>query len=371
MFKTMFRGSLFLTLMLIVSITLSGCDLDLSKCIDGIKGALGSVVSGIGNFISKGVDVAKNVLGGVGNFVKEIGKAGGEISDKFGSACDKIGSGIEKVDKALDKVGDVGEKITKAGENLKNSSKKDSAGNKTTDTKTTQKVADPTKDTNTNKSSSSSKSSDSKKENTAKAAEASKKGEVSKNSNDLADFAAMVKKIFGKDATVEIVDADGNTTECTGSSSCSKSSSSCSKSSSSCSKSSSSCSSKKDLSTKEEKSASVSSIKEGCTKITSGLNDVEKVFQGYVNAISADDRKAVIAGIESVKKDIAAITKDPTASDAEEKYNKCKTKLEALKKEINKVNVKCPKAKGLIDTGIEAIESLVSSCDKCLESASK
>ena len=80
-FKNILRGSFFISLLLIISITLSGC-IDLGAILSGLKNVLGSVISGIGKIIKAGVEVVKNVIKVAKPVVKAVGEAVGEMTGK-------------------------------------------------------------------------------------------------------------------------------------------------------------------------------------------------------------------------------------------------------------------------------------------------
>ena len=146
MFKKFLRGSLFLSFMLIISVTLTGCNIDIGKIVSGLTNTLGSIVSGVGKIIKSGVEVVKKVVDTAKPVVTSVANAIGEFTGKTDAVASKIDSGLNKVDSALNKASNLGQKIENAGEKLK-ASAQDSAGNKLSSTApTTQTTASSKRD---------------------------------------------------------------------------------------------------------------------------------------------------------------------------------------------------------------------------------
>ncbi|MDD2999085.1 MAG: hypothetical protein PHV05_08505, partial [Candidatus Riflebacteria bacterium] len=143
MFAKSLRGSVFVAFMLIVSMTLSGCSFDIGSLLGGLTNVIGKVGQGLGSFISKGVDVAKDFIGKAKDFVQPIIEKGKEVFDKVEPIAEKITDGVDKVKGVLDDVGNVGNEITDFGNKMIEGGT-DAVGTKIdTTAPTTEVVADP------------------------------------------------------------------------------------------------------------------------------------------------------------------------------------------------------------------------------------
>ena len=124
----MFRGSLFLTLMLIISISLTGCSF--SDIVKGFKNTFGSVLKGVGGVISSVAKVAKGVIEVVKPVVSAVSDAVAKLTGKENTFGDKINSALDKVSGIADKVDEFGQKVKTTGESMK-SDEKDGDGTET------------------------------------------------------------------------------------------------------------------------------------------------------------------------------------------------------------------------------------------------
>ena len=112
------RGSFFLTLMLIVSVTLSGCSFDIGSIVSGLGNVIGNISGNIGGFIEKGLDFAGNFMGKAQEFLGPVMEVGQSITEKFGPIAEKITGGIEKVQGVIEKVSDVGRAVSDFSQNF-------------------------------------------------------------------------------------------------------------------------------------------------------------------------------------------------------------------------------------------------------------
>lgn len=143
MFATMLRSSLFVSLLLIVSVTLSGCSFDFGAILGGLKNVLGNVASGLGGFIEKGMTFAKDFIGKAKEFITPIVEKGKEIYGKVAPVADKIKNGIDKAEDVVNKVSDAGNAITDFGNKMTEGGN-DAVGNKIDkEAPTSEVVADP------------------------------------------------------------------------------------------------------------------------------------------------------------------------------------------------------------------------------------
>lgn len=127
MFARTFRGSIFISLMLIVSMTLTGCSFDIGSIVSGLQNVIGDMGGKIGGFIEKGLGFAKDFVGKAKEFVGPLIDAGKEIFEDFAPIAEKITDGFGKVEGVLDDVGNVGDAVTSFADNISNSGR-DSAG---------------------------------------------------------------------------------------------------------------------------------------------------------------------------------------------------------------------------------------------------
>jgi hypothetical protein len=72
MLRKLLRSSLLITLLLIVSVTLSGCSVDFSAIFSGIKTFIGNISGNLGEFVSKGINTVKGVVDTVKTVAKPI-----------------------------------------------------------------------------------------------------------------------------------------------------------------------------------------------------------------------------------------------------------------------------------------------------------
>ncbi len=353
MFKNMLRGSFLMSLMLIVCITLSGCDFDMSKIVSGIKNTLGSVVTGVGNFLQKGVEIGKTVLKGAKEIINPILDAGKEVFKNFDGTADKISKGLDKVDGVLDKGSEVAQKVVKAGEKLKQDGK-DSTGNKASSSESsTEKVADPKKDSDTStttcsKSSSSSKkdsssssknkSSSSSSKSSSNCSNSSSSTSCSTSTNPLSVLAQKIKDIFGDKAKVEVVKADGSTKTV----------------------------SQSELMTDSEKKEVAKKVSTGIDQLNSGLSNVEELLTRTSNTTPAE-KKLVQTKIGEIKSTLSAIEKDPCSKESQTKYEDAKKKLTALQNEVDKMSIQCGIVLGGLKSAKTGINNMLKALDTCFK----
>lgn len=118
MIFTTLRGSFFLTLMLIVSITLSGCSFDIGSIISGLGNVIGKISGNIGGFIQKGLDFAGGFMEKAQEFIAPIMEVGQAVSDKFAPIAEKVTGAFDKVGGVIDKVGSAGQAISDFGRDI-------------------------------------------------------------------------------------------------------------------------------------------------------------------------------------------------------------------------------------------------------------
>lgn len=120
MLRKLLRSSLLITLLLIVSITLSGCSIDFGAIFAGIKTFIGNISGNLGEFVSKGIDTVKGVIDTVKTVAKPVVDTAKDIfknvKDKVDTVKDVIdkGKGVIKTGKdAVKDVIDTGKGIVK------------------------------------------------------------------------------------------------------------------------------------------------------------------------------------------------------------------------------------------------------------------
>ncbi len=129
MLMSVLRNSLFISLLLMVSVTLSGCSVDFGAIFSGLKNVVGNISSGLGSFIEKGVGMAKDFVGKAKEFVTPILEKGKEIYDKVKPIADKVKDGFDKVQNVVNQVQDAGNAISDFGKQMKEGGN-DAVGNK-------------------------------------------------------------------------------------------------------------------------------------------------------------------------------------------------------------------------------------------------
>lgn len=322
-FKNILRGSFFISLLLIISITLSGCDF--SAILSGLKNVFGSVISGIGNIIKAGVEVVKNVIKVAKPVVTAVAGAVGEITGKKDNIVSKIDSGLSKVDGALDKVSNVGQQMVDAGNKLKND--KDSAGNTASGTvKVTQTTGSTKKDSDSIASSTASVSKNDSSKNTS-----NNNNTSNSSSKTLDDLAEQIRKIFGDSAKVEVI---GSSTARVVNTS---------------------------LNTKEENEKIAKDIKAGIDDISKGIDSLIDIYKGKKS--DKEDvqkkQKELVSSLEKCKKELDSIKSNPTDKKSIEKYDALKPKLEKLKSELYSVADAAKEIKLTALLAIDTIENKV------------
>ncbi|MEW6710588.1 MAG: hypothetical protein AB1403_12255 [Candidatus Riflebacteria bacterium] len=143
MFAKTFRGSLFLTFMLIASMTLTGCSMDIGQIISGLQNVVGDLGGKLGGFIDKGLSFAKDFIGKAKDFVSPILDAGKEIFKDFAPVAEKIQDGFGKVTSVFDKVGNVGNQIKEVTSAIADAGKDSSGDDIDTDAPTSDIVNSP------------------------------------------------------------------------------------------------------------------------------------------------------------------------------------------------------------------------------------
>ena len=321
MYKKLMRGSLFITLMLIISVTLTGCDIDFSKIVSGLKNTLGTVISSVGNIFKKGVEVAKTVVKIAKPAISAVANAIGELTGKKDNIVSKIESGLEKVDSALDKASDFSQKVVDAGEKLKDD--KDSAGNTASGTVTvSQTTGSTTGDTDAIA--------------TSTAALASQTSPITTTSNNnsengsartLEELADKLRKIFGDDAKVEII---GSPTARINT----------------------------ELNTAEENEKLAKEIKAGMDDISKGIDTLIDIYKNQrveVSKETQEKQKQLLDSLEKCKSELAKIKSNPLDKKSLEKYEALKPKLVQLKSEL----IAVASSAGFIrETALYAIETI-------------
>jgi X-X-X-Leu-X-X-Gly heptad repeat protein len=111
MFAKTLRGSVFFTFMLIVSMTLTGCNFDIGAIVSGIQNVIGDLGGKLGGFIDKGLNFAKDFVGKAKDFISPVLDAGKEIFKDFAPVVEKIQDGFGKVNSVFDAVGNVSNSI--------------------------------------------------------------------------------------------------------------------------------------------------------------------------------------------------------------------------------------------------------------------
>lgn len=104
MLRKLLRSSLLITLLLIVSITLSGCSIDFGAIFAGIKTFIGNISGNLGEFVSKGIDTVKGVIDTVKTVAKPVVDTAKDI---FKNVKDKVDTVKDVIDKGKGIVDDV------------------------------------------------------------------------------------------------------------------------------------------------------------------------------------------------------------------------------------------------------------------------
>jgi hypothetical protein len=108
MFASILRSAMFISLLLIVSVTLSGCSIDFGAIFNGIKTFIGNLSGNLGGFIEKGVGVVKDVIGKVKEVAGPIADIAKNVFNNTSATADKVMDTLNKADATADRVGEVG-----------------------------------------------------------------------------------------------------------------------------------------------------------------------------------------------------------------------------------------------------------------------
>lgn len=314
MLKKLMRGSLLLTIFLVISITLTGCSLDLGKIISGLTNTLGSIVSGIGKVIKSGVEVVKNVVKTVKPAVKSVGEAIGEFTGKTDKIATKIDTGLNKIDTALTKTSNFGQKLEETGEKLK-ATGKDSAGNSLDmAVQTTQTSASSKKDSDTQTNPTTQKASNSANENSKDNTYITKEG------NKIEDLASLINNSLQNNKATKKTTNDSTINT-------------------------------KLLTSKDKENVS-SNIKDGCRDLSDALDNLHYLLDSHY--ISNDrpennSRAKLMTNLKRYKNELYDIKRNPTSKDSQEKYQQLKTKLESIKTAV----VVCGRSYGMVKTQVD------------------
>lgn len=138
MFASILRSAMFISLLLIVSVTLSGCSIDFGAIFDGIKTFIGNLSGNLGGFIEKGVGFVKNVISKAKEVVEPVVDIAKNLFGNTSLTADKVNDTLNKADETADKVGDVGGSLRDFSNKMNTT---DAVGNKTGNAPTTAAVA--------------------------------------------------------------------------------------------------------------------------------------------------------------------------------------------------------------------------------------
>ena len=138
MFASILRSAMFISLLLIVSVTLSGCSIDFAAIFDGIKTFIGNLSGNLGGFIEKGVGVVKDVISKVKEVAGPIADIAKNVFNNTNLTADKVMDTLNQADATADRVGEVGGALRDVGNRLNTT---DAVGNNTGNAPTAAAVA--------------------------------------------------------------------------------------------------------------------------------------------------------------------------------------------------------------------------------------
>ncbi|MDD3377466.1 MAG: hypothetical protein PHF08_08430 [Candidatus Riflebacteria bacterium] len=138
MFASILRSAMFISLLLIVSVTLSGCSIDFGAIFNGIKTFIGNLSGNLGSFIKKGVGVVKDVISKVKEVAEPIADIAKNVFNNTSVTADKVMDTLNKADATADRVGEVGGTLRDVGNKLNTT---DAVGNNTGNAPTAAAVA--------------------------------------------------------------------------------------------------------------------------------------------------------------------------------------------------------------------------------------
>lgn len=324
--KKLMRGSLFICLMFIISISLTGCDIDLGKIVSGVKNTLGKVAEGVGNIIQKAVPVVKNVVDAVKPVVSSVADAISSFTGKSNKITETFDKVVGKVDNILDKASGIGEKLVETGKSWQT----DSAGNAASGTaEVGQGVADPTADTPVAVSSTNTGTSTNTNTNTntgtstntntnTNTGTSTNTGTNTNNDSYLRDLAQRTKDMLGDNAKVELIYKDGKTEEV---------------------KANTNLTAVNDeLLTEDEKIHYTNELRKEFEQMEKDVNTIKGLVYSSSKGSKDETIKPMIAKIDDCLKDIEAIRKNPATAESEKKYKALLPKLSGIKKEINNLS---------------------------------
>ncbi|OQB47470.1 MAG: hypothetical protein BWY02_02120 [bacterium ADurb.Bin157] len=138
MFASILRSAMFISLLLIVSVTLSGCSIDFGAIFNGIKTFIGNLSGNLGGFIEKGVGVVKDVIGKVKEVAGPIADIAKNVFNNTSLTADKVMDTLNQADATADRVGGIGGTLRDVGNRLNTT---DAVGNNTGNAPTAAAVA--------------------------------------------------------------------------------------------------------------------------------------------------------------------------------------------------------------------------------------
>ena len=128
MFKRLVRGSLLISLLFIVSITLTGCDkVNIDQIFSGIKNFIGEFADGVSKVITQGVEFVKKVINTVKEAVKPVIEGAKELAGKMKDGVNQIKDSIKGSGNKEAETTDGSEKATKDALGNDNDNKASSA----------------------------------------------------------------------------------------------------------------------------------------------------------------------------------------------------------------------------------------------------
>jgi len=371
MFKKILRGSFFLSLMLIISITLTGCSLDLGKIFSGLTNILGSIIKGVGTVIKAVVGVVQGVVNAVTSITNEISNAMGSSGNSSGTASgtsnissnnNKTASGTAKIasnTSPLSSIAGFGTQLENIGDSLIKAGQ-DSAGNKVASgTATTQTTASSKSDSNTSGTS------------------------TTKSSNKASSVSSSQKSSSSNSSS--------NKTSSSSKSTSSKSTSSSSKSSSKTTTSSSSNSNPvlniaQNLTKKDNNSAQVSTSNNLKLLSKEEIKQAEKTISNTVDHMgdalgtfekildktptnNDNDKKIkedALKEIENIKKKFKEIKANPTSKESQAKYAEVSKQMNELNNNMQKFTAYVQTIKNVFDDFTKTVNETISSIDTCI-----
>lgn len=348
MFKKLVRGSFFITLMMVISITLSGCSFNIGDIANGLFNTLGTITGGVGKIVKTGLEVGKQVFDTVKPAVTKVAQTVGDVFGKGDKFAEVVGKGMDIVDKGFDIGMKVNDTVIDLGEKIKNLGQ-DSAGNEVDgEVETKQTVANPMEDentvispnpnsntnrTNTNTNRTTTTTTNTNNNRTTANTTNTNNNKTTTNTNTTTNNGNNLIAINTNGGNTNNTTVNNNNVD-------------------------------DELLTKEEREQISTSIKDGVDEVTNGINSMIELFNSDTVKAVKGDSKELLKELKDCKNELKKIAKNPTSDESKARFNSIKERLQKLQGEANDLTSQGKNVKNTIEKAVSTVEDSIDTIAK-------